>query len=146
MCVTVVLPTTGKTMDDGAVAAWLAHTGDRVRKGQVIAQIETRLAAFDVEAPVAGVLRVLVRSEQTVPALTALAMVETDEPEEARSAYCQVREEAATPPVAPVAKEETSIRITTEPEPGQARPAGAQPPKSHLLSRLAPGGWGTSWA
>ncbi len=82
MHVEVFLPVMGETMDEGTVSVWLAHTGDRVRKGQVIVEIETNKAVFELEAPVTGVLRVLVRSEQTVPVLTALAIVETDEIEE----------------------------------------------------------------
>ena len=75
----VFMPAMGETMDEGTIAGWLAHSGDFVRQGQVIAQIETNKAVFELEAPASGVLRVLVPVESVVPVLTPIAFIETSD-------------------------------------------------------------------
>ena len=49
------------TMEKANVARWIASEGSRVRKGDVLAEIETDKATMEIEAPVDGVLsRILV--------------------------------------------------------------------------------------
>ena len=48
------MPALGADMDEGTVLEWLVKPGDEVRKGDVIAVIDTAKAAIDVESFTAG--------------------------------------------------------------------------------------------
>lgn len=50
------MPNLGHTMEEGKVSEWLVRVGDSVRKGDVIAVVESDKASFDVESPADGVL------------------------------------------------------------------------------------------
>lgn len=43
------LPSLGADMDEGKLLEWLVHPGDQVKKGQVVAIVDTSKAAVDVE-------------------------------------------------------------------------------------------------
>lgn len=52
----VEMPKLGNTVEDCLLAKWLKAKGDAVAAGDVIAEIETDKATFEVPAPIAGVL------------------------------------------------------------------------------------------
>ena len=67
----------GMGIDDGTIARWLKAVGDRVEKGEVIAEIETAKALQEVEAPKSGTLtQILVGEGETVVVNTTLAHIE----------------------------------------------------------------------
>ena len=70
------MPALGADMDEGTVLEWLVKPGDEVRKGDVIAVIDTAKAAIDAESFSAGTVeRLLVDVGQTVPVGTVLATI-----------------------------------------------------------------------
>lgn len=50
------MPNLGHTMEEGTVSEWLKAVGDVVRKGEVIAVVESDKASFDIESPADGTL------------------------------------------------------------------------------------------
>src|SRR5260370_19306682 len=60
------MPKLSDTMEEGTVVGWKKKTGDPVKKGEVIAEVESDKATFDLESEADGVLNILV--EQGVPA------------------------------------------------------------------------------
>ncbi|WP_036291335.1 pyruvate dehydrogenase complex E1 component subunit beta [Methylosinus sp. PW1] len=61
MTVNVLMPALSPTMEQGKLAKWLKNEGDKVKAGDVIAEIETDKATMEVEAVDEGVLaRILV--------------------------------------------------------------------------------------
>ena len=52
----VFMPRLSDTMEEGVLSQWVKHEGDQVRKGDVLAVIETDKAAMDMEAYDEGVL------------------------------------------------------------------------------------------
>lgn len=56
MCVDVVLPKWGLTMEEAVVVAVLCAVGDTVKKGVGICEVESDKAINDLVAPVDGVL------------------------------------------------------------------------------------------
>ncbi len=56
----VIMPNLGLTMEEGAVACWLAAPGERVVRGQPLFVVETDKVSVEVEALAAGVLGPLV--------------------------------------------------------------------------------------
>ncbi len=52
----VEMPKLGYDMDSGKIAGWLKQVGDRVDRGEVIAEIETEKSTVEMEAMAAGVV------------------------------------------------------------------------------------------
>jgi pyruvate/2-oxoglutarate dehydrogenase complex dihydrolipoamide acyltransferase (E2) component len=79
MAIKVILPKSGMGIEEGTVARWLRHQGERVTKGEVIVEIETAKAVQELEAPVTGTLAQIYLSEgETAPVNTAIALIDED--------------------------------------------------------------------
>jgi pyruvate/2-oxoglutarate dehydrogenase complex dihydrolipoamide acyltransferase (E2) component len=66
MPIDILMPALSPTMEKGNLAKWLKNEGDRVKSGDIIAEIETDKATMEVEAVDEGVLAKIL-----VPAGTA---------------------------------------------------------------------------
>ncbi len=76
-----VMPSLGADMEAGTLAAWKKQPGDRVTKGEIIAEVETDKAAIEVEVFTTGVIeRLLVQPGEKVPVGTVLAIIREEEP------------------------------------------------------------------
>ena len=60
------MPKLSDTMEEGTILEWKKATGDEVHKGDVLAEVESDKATFDLEAEDDGKLEILV--EKGVPA------------------------------------------------------------------------------
>jgi pyruvate dehydrogenase E2 component (dihydrolipoyllysine-residue acetyltransferase) len=123
----VLMPRLSDTMEEGVLSQWVKHEGDQVRKGDVLAVIETDKAAMDMEAYDEGVLtRILVGEGESVPIGTPIAVIG------------EGAAEAAAP--SPVSAPDHSER-TVVPPPAPATPPGApvagRVPASPLARKLA---------
>ena len=129
MAVKILMPALSPTMTDGTLARWLVGEGDKVRSGDVIAEIETDKATMEVEALDDGVIAKIVVAEgsQNV-AVNALIAVLAEEGEDASEA-AKIAEgaEAAPAAVAP-AKAATATHA----------PAPAAAPKAEAEQVAAP--------
>ena len=68
------LPSLGADMDEGTLLQWHVQPGDSVKRGQVVAVVDTAKAAVDVEIWHQGVVaELLVQPGQTIPVGTVLA-------------------------------------------------------------------------
>src|SRR5208282_400690 len=84
------MPTLGADMDAGTLVEWNVKPGDVVKRGQVVAVVETQKGAIDIEiwqdgtvekllvvpgvkVPVGAVLATLIANEETVAALSTPA-------------------------------------------------------------------------
>ena len=56
MSINILMPALSPTMEEGKLSKWLKNEGDRVRAGDVVAEIETDKATMEVEAVDDGVL------------------------------------------------------------------------------------------
>lgn len=78
MKVKVVMPKLGTGMNEGSVAKWLKAAGDKVEKGEAIAEIETAKAVQELPAPIAGTLvEILLAENEEVEVRTPIAIIET---------------------------------------------------------------------
>jgi pyruvate dehydrogenase E2 component (dihydrolipoamide acetyltransferase) len=93
-----VMPILGADMEAGTLVAWRRQPGDRVNRGDVVAEVETEKGLIDVEIFVSGVLeRILVKPGQKVPVGTPLAVIR----EEGAPVETPSRAGPAQPPPAP---------------------------------------------
>lgn len=76
MATEVVMPKMGYDMEEGTVVQWIKHEGDEVKKGEVIAEIETGKVNIEIEAFDSGILRRIVAGEgETVPVGNTIAWI-----------------------------------------------------------------------
>jgi pyruvate/2-oxoglutarate dehydrogenase complex dihydrolipoamide acyltransferase (E2) component len=70
------MPQLGMAQDSGVIVAWHKAPGDRVRKGEILFEVETDKAVMEVEAAAEGVLLELRRAEgEDVPVGEVLAVI-----------------------------------------------------------------------
>ena len=156
------MPRLSDTMTEGTLARWLKKPGERVERGEIVAEIETDKATMELEAYDSGVLeKVLVEEGQTVPIGQAIAVVGTGDgaaaPVETGGGDATGRPPASegveAPPTGTVSPAEPGAETTPKPaaeETGdvsaEARPAGgparaeqpAQPPQPAAERQAAP--------
>jgi pyruvate dehydrogenase E2 component (dihydrolipoamide acetyltransferase) len=63
----VNMPKLSDTMEEGTVLDWRKQDGDEVQRGEVLAEIESDKASFEIEAEAAGVLHIVVAKGAAVP-------------------------------------------------------------------------------
>jgi pyruvate dehydrogenase E2 component (dihydrolipoamide acetyltransferase) len=70
------MPSLGADMDEGTLQEWLVKPGERVRKGEAVAVVETAKSTVEVECFESGTVeQLLVEPGTTVPVGTALALI-----------------------------------------------------------------------
>ncbi|MBA4349798.1 MAG: pyruvate dehydrogenase complex E1 component subunit beta, partial [Rhodobacter sp.] len=102
MATQVLMPALSPTMEEGTLAKWLVKEGDKVKSGQIIAEIETDKATMELEAVDEGIIGKLLVAEGTaaVKVNTPIAVL-VEEGESADAA--PVPAAAKTAPVAAAA-------------------------------------------
>jgi pyruvate dehydrogenase E2 component (dihydrolipoamide acetyltransferase) len=76
-----VMPILGADMEAGTLVAWRKKPGDRVERGEIVADVETDKGAIEVEIFTSGVIeKIVVEPGAKVPVGTVLAIVREDHP------------------------------------------------------------------
>lgn len=76
MATKIIMPQGGQDLTEGKILRWLRAEGEAVRKGEVVCEVETEKAAFDVEAPEDGVLlKILAPEGEHVPILSTIGVI-----------------------------------------------------------------------
>ncbi len=141
MPVNILMPALSPTMEKGNLAKWLKKEGDKVKPGDVIAEIETDKATMEYEAVDEGTLAKIVVPEGTpdVP-VKALIAVLAEEGEDVKAAAAAAGKGAApkpasTAPSAPAGAAAAARASPTAQAAPQAREVPrAAPPPSQVLS------------
>ncbi|GAB3523246.1 pyruvate dehydrogenase complex dihydrolipoamide acetyltransferase [Arthrobacter monumenti] len=139
----VVMPRLSDTMAEGVLSRWLMNEGDAVKKGDVLAEIETDKATMDLEAFEAGVLeRQLVPEGASVPIGEPVAIIGDGSgtgggpaPGGAAATKTTAAAEPAPGPADPVPTPAESAAAAGAPAPAQSTstPAGSQPSGAERL-------------
>jgi pyruvate dehydrogenase E2 component (dihydrolipoamide acetyltransferase) len=96
-----VMPALGADMEAGRLIAWMKKPGDRIERGEVIAEIDTDKGLIEVECFATGVVeKLLINPGDKVPVGTVLASIR-EEGVEAREAE-PPREKPAAAPAEPI--------------------------------------------
>jgi pyruvate dehydrogenase E2 component (dihydrolipoamide acetyltransferase) len=114
----VNMPKLSDTMEEGTIVEWKKKTGDEVKQGDVLAEVESDKATFDLEAESGGVLSILV--EQGVPAKIGAPIARIGE-----ASAAPAKEKAKAPPATAKAKEQEAPLEVPPPHPPPA--AGTSP-------------------
>jgi pyruvate dehydrogenase E2 component (dihydrolipoamide acetyltransferase) len=109
----ITMPKLSDTMEEGTILKWRIKEGDKVAKGNIIAEVETDKATMEMEAFEVGVVTALKVDEgETVPVGTVIAILEGEGGKAGKAA----EEEPAEKPVKAAEEEETEEEETEEEE------------------------------
>ena len=124
MPVNILMPALSPTMEKGNLAKWLKKEGDKVKPGDVIAEIETDKATMEYEAIDEGTLAKIVVPEgtQDVPVNQLIAVLAEEGEDVTAAAVGAAKGPAALKPAAPPA---TAASAAAPASSVEARPASA---------------------
>ena len=63
------------TMEEGLIAKWLKHEGDKVSEGEGLCEVETEKTTDEIQAPVSGTLLKIFHKEGTAAPVNAVIAV-----------------------------------------------------------------------
>jgi pyruvate dehydrogenase E2 component (dihydrolipoamide acetyltransferase) len=141
MPINILMPALSPTMEKGNLAKWLKKEGDKVKSGDVIAEIETDKATMEVEAVDEGTIAKILVPEgtQDVPVNDVIAVL-AGEGEDVKAAGAAPQPKAepkaeAKPEAKPETKPETKAEAKaeapkSEPAPAAKAPAPAAAPQA----------------
>jgi pyruvate dehydrogenase E2 component (dihydrolipoamide acetyltransferase) len=113
----VNMPKLSDTMEEGTVLEWKKQDGDEVHRGEVLAEIESDKASFEIEAESDGVLHIVVDKGRPVPVGEQIATIGGEAPQ---------RQEKEAPPDDRRAEDRASDEQAEESE--QSRQSDDQEP------------------
>lgn len=129
------MPSLGADMEAGTLVEWLVKPGDWVKRGDVVAVVETQKGAIEIETFQAGQIeKILVDLKSKVPVGTPLAHIRTELEEKPSVAPAPP---TLAPPVAPVVAPPARAPVAAPTLPPVARGAVARAAASPAARRLA---------
>ena len=150
MPINILMPALSPTMEKGNLAKWLKKEGDKVKAGDIIAEIETDKATMEYEAIDEGVLAKIVVPEGTadVPVNQLIAVL-AGEGEDVKAAASGAGKGAAAP--APAASPQAKPAAAAAPAPAAkserpAPPSTAPAPSAVQAPALQANGHGRIFA
>ena len=138
----IIMPKTGMAMEEGVIIEWLIKEGDKIKEGDVIAQIETDKTTMELESDLTGtVLKLVYPDGTTVPVTLPIAWVGSEGekvPETEQSLKEEVKEELKEEVKPTITKVSSSAKIASTP----AAKAMASEKGIDLTTVKASGKWG----
>jgi pyruvate dehydrogenase E2 component (dihydrolipoamide acetyltransferase) len=140
MPINILMPALSPTMEKGNLAKWLKKEGDKVKSGDVIAEIETDKATMEVEAVDEGTIAKILVPEgtQDVPVNDIIAVLAGDgEDVKAAGAGAAASPKAAEAPAAKPAAAAPGPAAAPAPKPAAApAPQAAAAPQANGHARV----------
>jgi pyruvate dehydrogenase E2 component (dihydrolipoamide acetyltransferase) len=137
MPINILMPALSPTMEKGNLAKWLKKEGDKVKSGDVIAEIETDKATMEVEAVDEGTIaKILVPEGTQDVAVNDVIAVLAGDGEDVKSAGAGAA--SAPPRAAAAAEAPAAAKATPAPVPAPAPAKAAAPPAAAPAAAAAP--------
>jgi pyruvate dehydrogenase E2 component (dihydrolipoamide acetyltransferase) len=109
-----VMPTLGSDMTEGTLVEWKKNVGDRVVKGEIIAEVDTDKAAIEIESFHTGVIeQLLAKPGERIPVGTVMAIIR----EEGSQATTTVQAAASPLPLQTVSPKKPVSSLPPAPPP-----------------------------
>ena len=136
MPINITMPALSPTMEEGNLAKWLVKEGDKVKSGDVIAEIETDKATMEVEAVDEGTIaKIVVPAGTEAVKVNALIAIIAEEGEDVSAAAAG----AGSAPKAEAPKAESAKAETTSETPKAAVPVADAAPAPSTPAPVADG-------
>lgn len=147
MPIDILMPALSPTMESGTLAKWLKKEGDKIKSGDVIAEIETDKATMEVEAVDEGILaKILVpNGTENVAVNTRIAVIAAEGEDAGAAGSAPAASAPAASAPAPVAAPAAAVAPTVPAAPrteipaydaGTEVPAGAEMVKMTVREAL----------
>lgn len=108
MSVEIKVPTVGESINEVTLSKWLKKDGEYVERDEVIAEMESEKATFEINAEKAGVLHTVAKEDDTLNIGDVVGTIDDSaaKPEGKESSEESIKKEAAEPPAKEAKKEE----------------------------------------
>jgi pyruvate dehydrogenase E2 component (dihydrolipoamide acetyltransferase) len=137
MPIEITMPALSPTMTEGNLAKWVKKEGDKIKSGEVIAEIETDKATMEVEAVDEGILgRIVVPAgTEGVKVNAVIALIQADgEDKKALDAWKPKVVEAPKVEAAPAAAASAAPVAATAPVAASVAPVASKAPAAPVAS------------
>ncbi|NBB47209.1 pyruvate dehydrogenase complex dihydrolipoamide acetyltransferase [Rhizobium sp. CRIBSB] len=137
MPINITMPALSPTMEEGNLAKWLVKEGDKVKSGDVIAEIETDKATMEVEAVDEGIIaKIVVPAGTEAVKVNALIAILAEEGEDVAAAAAGGGSSAPKAEAAPAPKAEAAPAPAAAPVAAQAPAAASAAPAASTGERV----------
>ena len=142
MATKILMPKLSDTMEEGVILKWLRKEGEKIKQGEILAEIESDKADMELEAYDSGVVRKIVIPEGGKAPIGGLIAV-IGKPDEDISALLAEAPSAGKAPAKPAGAAQTtpqpapSRTATAAPAPAPAEPTDGRVKASPLAKRIA---------
>jgi len=146
----IKIPAVGESITEVTIAKWLKKDGEAVKRDEVIAELESDKATFELPAEADGILKILVAEGETIGIGTAIAQLDGAGASAAPAASAPAASAASSDPIAqgeqnPQASDQSGYggtpadRPGTDPAtPGAPAPAAASPAAGGVVEMKIP--------
>lgn len=114
MLAEIKVPTVGESITEVTLVKWIKKTGDWVERDEVIAELESEKATFEINAEQAGILTTLAAEGDTIKIGDVVCNIDTDG---AKPEGAAAKAPGSSTPAAPVAAEKPADKKETAPAP-----------------------------
>ncbi len=137
MPINITMPALSPTMEEGNLAKWLVKEGDKVKSGDVIAEIETDKATMEVEAVDEGIVaKIVVPAGTEAVKVNALIAILAEEGEDVAAAAAGGGSAAPKAEAAPAPKAEAAPSPAAAPAAAPAPAAASAAPAASSGERV----------
>jgi pyruvate dehydrogenase E2 component (dihydrolipoamide acetyltransferase) len=134
MSTEVVMPRLSDTMDSGTVSRWLKQEGEPVKRGEIIAEIETDKSNMELEAYANGVLaRIIVKEGESADLGQPIALIAADAEEAAK-----LKDGGPGEDPKPEQKAAAPAEAEEAPQPAEKQPTGETPTSTEPQETASP--------
>jgi 2-oxoglutarate dehydrogenase E2 component (dihydrolipoamide succinyltransferase) len=127
MAIEMKVPSVGESVSEVTIASWIKKDGDQVKMDEVICELESDKATFELPAEADGILRIVAAEGTTLPIGALICKIEA------------TNDKAQPASPAPAPKEETKASATEPaPAPAASSPAPAAPADGKTIDVVVP--------
>ncbi len=130
MSLDIKVPSVGESITEVTIANWHKKDGDSVNVDDVLCELESDKATFELNAESAGILRIVAREGETVPIGGLICRIEESNGAQGSNGTAP-KTAARTEPTTPAANPVTpAVQPPPQPQPVAQAPAPTPPPPS----------------
>ena len=129
MAIEMKVPTVGESITEVTVSKWLVKDGDYVKQDQVLCELESDKATFELNAEKAGTVKLLAKEGDEIKIGAPIVSIDTDAKAPAGAAAPTKKEEPKKAEAAPAAKAEPAkaeVAASTSYAKGVASPSASK--------------------
>lgn len=113
MAIEIKVPTVGESISEVTLVKWLKKDGEWANRDEVIAELESEKATFEINAEQAGVIKIVAKEGDTLKIGDLVCSIDTDAPKPEGTAPAAPAVTAAEPAPQPV-KEKAAAPVTAQ--------------------------------